>query len=296
MNSIHEAIRKFRPDLNIEGVNASARLMPAAAVYPESIKPDMVMRGLAGGEDARPQATPPGAPLISWRPPLSLALAFALAIVIGAGIALRPAKMGAVGATYEPRSVASFNYAVVPPPPGFKFVEPTVAVAKPARAAVSEPAKKSLAPIRKAGEYVSLQPVKTPGKTAALAAAQPAPEYQPDPAPVTAVAQPAINSDMPEVLYESESPQTVPTNVSTAAASVPAAPKQAQRDRPSSASSSPAGAVRIQGIFWDSQRPMALLGDDIVEVGSETPLGKVVEITKKNVVFERNGARVTLAP
>ncbi|MEN6624661.1 MAG: hypothetical protein ABFD69_00380 [Candidatus Sumerlaeia bacterium] len=303
MNSIHDAIRKFRPDLKLDGWSASARLMPATPAYPETIKPETVMRGLMRSDAA---AGPPRLPEFSWRPVLSLALVFALAVTVGAALTLRPARTGVVKASYEPRSVARFEIAKISPPPGFTFAEPAVAAAPAAAKAAAEAAPapaatRTLAPIRKPSmQYISLQPVKTaapaeaaPSSLGSAAQASVPPEI----ATVNDAPAPAVNSgSVPEVLYESESPQTMPATEYVPPAA-PAAHQQARTDPPAASNSEPSAAkVRIQGIFWDSARPMALLGDDIVEVGSMTPLGKVVEITKKNVVFERNGARVTLAP
>lgn len=304
MNSIHDAIRKFRPDLKLDGWSASARLMPATPAYPETIKPETVMRGLMQSDAV---AGPPRLPEFSWRPVLSLTLVFALAVTVGAALTLRPARTGVVKASYEPRSVARFEIAKISPPPGFKFAEPAVAAPVAARATVeaapAPAATRTLAPIRKPSmQYISLQPVKTAAPAGSVvppsggtSSAQES--LPPEIATVNSAPAPAVNSgSVPEVLYESESPQTMPATEYVPPAA-PAARQQARTDPPAASNSEPSAAkVRIQGIFWDSARPMALLGDDIVEVGSMTPLGKVVEITKKNVVFERNGARVTLAP
>ncbi|MCE5229796.1 hypothetical protein LLG95_09400 [bacterium] len=324
MNSIHEAIRKFRPDLKLDGWTASARLVPAAAAYPDFIKPETVARGLARPEvDGPPQAAP--AFFLTRRQMVSLALVFSLAVVFGLGIALRPAKVGRVDARPAPAQAAvvpmqnteKFNKVVTDPPAktavaAAPVVSPTVppgfvpSISAPPKTAVSNsipaqaaaPAKRALAPIKKPAQYVSLQPVRmngtiAPPVVAAAAAATTSTVAAMEP---QAPAAPA-KGGVPEILYESDSPQSVPQSSGAEIAAMPAAtvsaPRAAQKaDAPTPASNS----GRIQGIFWDKERPMALLGDDIIEVGSETPFGKVVEINKKFVVFDKAGKRATLAP
>lgn len=353
MNSIHEAIRKFRPDLKLDGWTAPERPMPAAAAYPEFIKPEMVVRGLAASDPAEPGASRPAPEpkqrASAWRPVASLALVFALAIAFGAGLALRPAKVGKVEARTAP------EHQPVAMPITAKLTEPilqnepvqaapAVVAVKPQIENSNEPGtvklaaipKHSLAPIRKPAESVSLQPVKVvvpasggtltkltpvvaaatapttsvtvaakmanktavqvstiPTTSAILAAMQPktaAPEQ-------VNVARPssAVNGDIPEILYEADSPQSVPASTGELAAAPVAAVKTA-RPAQASAPAPASNGNRIQGIFWDKQRPMALLGDNIIEVGSETPLGKVVVIEKNYVVFERDGKRISIAP
>lgn len=355
MNSIHEAIRKFRPDLKLDGWTAPKRPLLAAAAYPEFIKPEMVVRGLATSNPAEPgasrRAPEPNKRASAWRPITSLALVFALAIAFGAGLALRPAKLGRVEARTAPerQTTATPNTtAATLAEPLMKNIPaqaaPAVVVVKPQTENSNETGtvklaaipKHSLAPMRKPAEYVSLQPrfvIPPPGgilarltpvvaaatvpttsvtiaakienKPAAqvstlpttstiLAAMQP---ETPAPEPVNVAQAPsAVNGDIPEILYEADSPQTVPASTGELAAPPVAAVKTA---RPAAQVSAPAPASngnRIQGIFWDKQRPMALLGDNIVEVGSETPLGKVVVIEKNYVVFERDGKRISIAP
>ncbi len=359
MNSIHEAIRKFRPDLKLEGWTAPERPLPAAAAYPEFIKPEMVARGLAGSNPL-PTPTPPAPQAAgrrpAWQPFVSLALVFALAITVGAGLALRPARVGRVEARTAPEHhpvAARQNTAklvqpllqnaplpAAPAPAAPAVAAPTVAAARPqaentngsATVRLTAVPRHALAPLRNPPQYVSLQPVSSaaPVSTATSAtlaaaapialaaastpmtiaaavppaappAAKPIPPPPPGAVSVAAVsmaspaAVPNTHPNVPEILYEADSPQAVPA--STGEAPAPAAAVPTKPAGQAAAHAPAANDRRIQGIFWDKQRPLALLGDDIIEVGSTTPLGKVVAIEKNYVVFEKEGGkRVTLAP
>lgn len=317
MNSIHEAIRKFRPDLKLDGWKAPERAMPAAAAYPEFIKPEMVVRGLAASELAAEPAPKPSSRTKAWRPAISLALVFAVAIVFGAGLALRPAKVGKVEARTDPEQLAPLQNTenlAKPILKDIKIAAPAVAAAKPAADNTIETGTVKLAaipkhltaPIRKRSETVSLRPLKSGAAIAAaastattvIAAAKASPALQPVVGDsVVLAANPNPNPNVPEILYEAESdsPQMIPAN----AGELAAVPVEVGKTKTSAPAAPPpaSNGNRIQGIFWDSQRPMALLGDNIIEVGSETPLGRVVAIEKNYVVFEKEGGkRVSLAP
>jgi hypothetical protein len=52
----------------------------------------------------------------------------------------------------------------------------------------------------------------------------------------------------------------------------------------------------VSGIFWDKQRPLALIGEKIVEVGSRIGKAEVVEIKPNSVTIVENGVRRVLHP
>jgi hypothetical protein len=64
------------------------------------------------------------------------------------------------------------------------------------------------------------------------------------------------------------------------------------------AAAKPAGPapLRVEGIFWDRTRPMALINGDIVELGSRVRDGKVVDIQPSSVTIEIKGKQTVLTP
>lgn len=56
------------------------------------------------------------------------------------------------------------------------------------------------------------------------------------------------------------------------------------------------GALRVEGIFWDKERPMALIADKIVEVGAKVKGCEVVSIEPGAVTLREHGALKVLRP
>lgn len=52
--------------------------------------------------------------------------------------------------------------------------------------------------------------------------------------------------------------------------------------------------VEIQGILWDPESPLVMIGDEILEVGSTLMGATIKEIMKNEVVFELEGEQVTI--
>ena len=54
--------------------------------------------------------------------------------------------------------------------------------------------------------------------------------------------------------------------------------------------------LRVEGIFWDRVRPLALINDKIVEIGSEIEGAKVVAIEPTSVTLNENGRERVIQP
>ena len=124
-----------------------------------------------------------------------------------------------------------------------------------------------------ADEYLSAAPLPAPGATEVLSAADEIPLATAD-APVASRAAPGTR------------------RASTRAAVTPGSSQAAiaRANRPAPASD------RVEGIFYDKVRPMALIGGQIVETGASAAGGTVVAINPTSVVINRNGREITLAP
>jgi hypothetical protein len=190
-------------------------------------------------------------------------------------------------------------------------VEPRVAQA-PAKAAVPQavavPAEKPKAEPLKAGVeakpasalmQVNLKPVFKAQAPKALpdsvpAAPQPARQIV-SPAPkstplMTASAGLTGASRVEEVLYEAE------PIAAAAKESEPVGEKAAGGGSPARRAAKEGRSLRVEGIFWDRTRPMALINGDIVEVGSRVGTLEVVEIKTSSVTVAENGLRRVLYP
>ena len=99
---------------------------------------------------------------------------------------------------------------------------------------------------------------------------------------------------MPEVLYESAS---IPAMEEGESESVKSSSSSSSK---SSASSTPvrkkSSDLVLEGIFYDSTRPMALINGEIVEVGSRVGKARVLEIQRDSVRIEQSGTQRTLRP
>lgn len=101
-----------------------------------------------------------------------------------------------------------------------------------------------------------------------------------------------------EVLYEAEpQPQyhrIIPVD------SVPAKTYSPARKPEKTPATKPASARRsykVEGIFWEETRPMALIDGEIVEIGDHVAGGaEVLEIQRTSIVIEENGVKRTLHP
>lgn len=75
--------------------------------------------------------------------------------------------------------------------------------------------------------------------------------------------------------------------------------KGSKADAPQTAASEPEARPQgphVEGIFYDKVRPMAMIDGDIVEIGTSTKLGKVVDIQPGKVTLENGGVRRVLTP
>ncbi len=53
-------------------------------------------------------------------------------------------------------------------------------------------------------------------------------------------------------------------------------------------------SLEVEGIVWDEKNPLAMIGDDIISVGSVVLGAKVVEIKKTEVILKYKGETVTI--
>lgn len=65
---------------------------------------------------------------------------------------------------------------------------------------------------------------------------------------------------------------------------------------PAGARAEPAQTFRLEGIFWDSKRPMAIINDTIVEKGSRVGGGQVMRIERNWLDLSVKGRRLRLYP
>jgi hypothetical protein len=55
-----------------------------------------------------------------------------------------------------------------------------------------------------------------------------------------------------------------------------------------------AGGTGLKGIFWDSQKPFAIIGDSVVREGDDIEGKKVIKIDKDSVVLEDESGQTVL--
>lgn len=53
-------------------------------------------------------------------------------------------------------------------------------------------------------------------------------------------------------------------------------------------------SLEVQGIIWDLEKPLAMIQDEIIEVGQDYMGAKVLEIQKNQVTLEFKGEKVIL--
>jgi len=139
----------------------------------------------------------------------------------------------------------------------------------------------------------------------AVTASAPAPLQVADnrPAPALAGAPPLAGAA--EVLYEGEPGPGVKLTAQVRAADgadgdAPAPAKKSARSSSTAlrerGEPAPGASLRVEGIFWDRTRPMALVGGNIVEPGTHVGSIQVVEIREDGVVIDDGGQRRMLHP
>ena len=109
------------------------------------------------------------------------------------------------------------------------------------------------------------------------------------------------DAGVPEISYEDDTLYEA-APIPTATREAPDAPKSRfkSKTRGSSGKSAEAkpepAALRVEGIFWDRTRPMALINGDIVEVGSRVREGQVVDIQPGSVTVDIKGVKTVMMP
>jgi hypothetical protein len=103
-------------------------------------------------------------------------------------------------------------------------------------------------------------------------------------------------ADAGEVLYEAAPAPTASANASAAPRKSTRRAKGSGSEVSADDSSDAPGGLRVEGIFWDKTRPLALIGDKIVEVGSNVGGAKVVAINPDGVIIDEAGKNRTLRP
>lgn len=155
----------------------------------------------------------------------------------------------------------------------------------------------ALAPVRK-GEAGSFAPQPSVGGYAEQ------PLVAPDEVLVDGLSYAHGDAGVSEEL-EIESPDAGDGEVLFEAAPVPAAGSRGKSSRKSGGSIETAnvdsgsdddGALRVEGIFWDKERPLALIADKIVEVGAKVKGCEVVSIEPGAVTLREHGALKVLRP
>lgn len=54
--------------------------------------------------------------------------------------------------------------------------------------------------------------------------------------------------------------------------------------------------LKVEGIFWDKERPMAIVNGEIIEIGSNLSGAEVVAIDSNSITLEMNGIRRKIRP
>jgi hypothetical protein len=174
---------------------------------------------------------------------------------------------------------------------------PPVAVAQltaPPQAA--EPATGLEVPVLRAQlRPLSKQPALTPDTEAAGAAAAGVADDVQSPRQVAASGNGMGAVPLEEVLYEGE-PAEGQRAVAPRAAGLAsgATPRRTAEGRRSPGQS--AGGMNVEGIFWDKVRPMAIIGGNIVEIGSAVGPYKVTAIEQGRVLLSGGGRTLELRP
>lgn len=310
MTSINEAI--FRGRIRHENSPALEPLQRQQSPLTKQIMARRAIEAvLAGGyttSQAATQNTPPAPPRAIPHPPLSRDLVlwvvlFALAGLIGIATSRLPghavqAKLASRAALAPPAEMlpeAAPPRAAAPPqaavqPPALAAAETAgVDIASAAPLAAPAASRATLLPVFKPAALLPVVPASPPPPRSEPLRVQPAGEVPRVP--------------LAEVLYEGDPAPAAQS--SRAALSAAAPPAAAARPRAQSApAAAPATATtaddsaapRVQGIFWDKVRPMALIGGDIVEVGSSVGAYKVTSIQPGLVVLSDGASHLDLRP
>ncbi len=309
-HSIIEAMRKHHP----EGAVGGIRLVPARHDrHPDYIRAGKKLQSSVASDplgDTLP--VPPGLLRRNRQALVSLGLLFGLALAVGTGIGLRPARMGEVAALSAPAPAPVHLEAPVSVQPPAALPDPVqpasaVPLPEPATVLAAEPAQlpagpaedpllitpdqpeQAIMPIMMVGDLSLVPPAPMPQ-------APPPPVYHPElelaaPLPPVQTLAATGRGDLPEVLYEAEWSESLEPREDSASSARRAS---VRGDAPTPPPPAPA-EKRLEGIFWSKDRPLALIGEQIVEPGDDTPLGRVIEIHPKHLIVERNGRRQTLS-
>ena len=332
MNSITEAIRRQRPDLNYtkffprstDSQFDDDSSSQAPVIFLDELAADAAVAGIGNLVDHAGMARPPAVrfnlkfllqggaiaaatialgigagiymdraqtripqPVASMTPPVPVEVA-GEATALELQVNVNQASMGMIAIPSEPVAPAT----VEPPMPEVVAVAPivvdppapeTLAVASHANA--DAPQAITVPLLRRASIVPVLrQPVAAP--------ARPAPASEP---------MTAATPSETEVLFESAPepapvqlpppPKTQPIRAAVSRAKVEAT-VQADRSQPKPT----ANNWKIEGIFWSSERPMAILNGNIVKVGSTVDSGKVIAIDRDCITISTRNGTLKLRP
>ena len=276
MSSISDALRKQRPPVATAGQGAPAPMPP-----PRQGRFPSADRALVTGRSGDPlydsMVDPLGDSILDPPPPLpspprggratsvvGLGLLFALSVAAGAALALRPPGAGQVEAR----------------PSGADVVDRVDGVDEVDVVDVVD------------GAMSIASTMSTPSTPSTMSTVSVAPVFSPEPIHLLpARRSPEPVHALPEVLYESDFVERTPFR---RVAAPPSRGGALPRESAPEQTHDEDGDQRLEGIFWSSDRPLALIGDQIAAEGDRTSLGRIIQINPKNIIVERDGRRRTI--